>query len=129
METARANLHLHEKTCWTHSRKPYKRTIGFQAWRTPFNNFTGEVASLEGSHIGVIQAVREFPGILALALLAIFVMMIIEEHRLLALSVVLSGLGLTATGWSPSYFGLLLTPMTFRFGFHYCFTTYQSLTL
>ena len=41
-------------------------TVGLQAWRTLFNNFSVEIAGLDGSHIGVIQSVREIPGFLAL---------------------------------------------------------------
>ncbi|MBW1890940.1 MAG: MFS transporter, partial [Deltaproteobacteria bacterium] len=59
--------------------------IGLQAWQTLFNNFAVEVAGLEGKHVGVIQSVREIPGVLAL--LAIYVMLIIKEHRLSALSI------------------------------------------
>ncbi|MGD9235092.1 MAG: MFS transporter, partial [Desulfobacterales bacterium] len=58
-------------------------TIGLQTWQTLFNNFAVEIAGLDGNHIGVIQSVREIPGFLAL--LAIYVIMIIREHRLSAL--------------------------------------------
>lgn len=102
-------------------------TIGLQAWRTLFNNFAVEVASLEGNHIGMIQSVREIPGFLAL--LVVFVLIFIKEHRLSALSIFILGLGLTATGFFPSFFGLLLTTMAMSFGFHYYDTINQSLTL
>jgi hypothetical protein len=101
--------------------------VGLQAWLTLFNNFAVEVAGLEGIHIGVIQSVREIPGFLAL--LAIFVMLLVKEHRLSALSTLFLGLGLAATGLFPSYLGLLLTTLIMSFGFHYYETTNQSLTL
>ena len=41
-------------------------TVGLKAWLTLFNNFAVEVAHLDGSHIGMIQSVREIPGFLAL---------------------------------------------------------------
>ena len=102
-------------------------TVGLQAWRTLFNNFAVEAASLDGSHIGVIQSVREVPGFLAL--LAVYVMLIVREHRLSALSILCLGLGVGATGFFPSYAGLLLTTLLMSFGFHYYETTNQSLTL
>ena len=102
-------------------------TIGLQAWRTLFDNFAVRVAGLDGNHIGVIQSVREIPGFLAL--LAVFVIMVIQEHRLSALSVLVLGLGLAATGPFPSYTGILLTTVVMSFGFHYFETTNQSLTL
>lgn len=102
-------------------------TMGLQTWLTLFNNFAVEVARLDGSHIGVIQSVREIPGFLAL--LAVFVIMFIKEHRLSALSILILGLGLAFTGWFPSYAGLLTTTLVMSFGFHYFETTNMSLTL
>jgi predicted MFS family arabinose efflux permease len=86
-----------------------------------------EVAGLEGIHIGVIQSVREIPGFLAL--IAIFVMLLVKEHRLSALSTLVLGVGLAATGLFPSFIGLLITTLIMSFGFHYYETTNQSLTL
>ncbi len=102
-------------------------TIGLQTWQTLFNNFAVEIAGLDGNHIGVIQSVREIPGFLAL--LAVYVIMIIREHRLSALSILLLGFGLALTGSLPFYAGLLLTTLLMSFGFHYYETTNMSLTL
>jgi predicted MFS family arabinose efflux permease len=102
-------------------------TIGLQAWLTLFNNFAVEVAGLDGSHIGMIQSLREVPGFLSL--LAVFVIMVLKEHRLSAVSVLLLGLGLAVTGFFPSYPGLILTTVVMSFGFHYYETTNMSLTL
>ncbi len=102
-------------------------TMGLQAWRTLFNNFAVEVAGLNGQHVGLIQSVREVPGFLAL--LAVYVIMLIREHHLSALSILLLGLGVAVTGLFPSYPGLLLTTLLMSFGFHYYETTNMSLTL
>jgi hypothetical protein len=102
-------------------------TIGLQAWLTLFNNFAVDVAGLDGGQIGVIQSVREIPGFLAL--LAVFVIMFIREHRLSALSVLFLGLGIALTGLFPTYSGLLITTLVMSFGFHYFETTNMSLTL
>jgi hypothetical protein len=102
-------------------------TVGLKAWLTLFNNFSVEVAHLDGSHIGMIQSIREIPGFLAL--LAVFIMLVIKEHRLSALSILCLGLGLAVTGWFPSYLGLIFTTLIMSFGFHYYETTNQSLTL
>ena len=100
---------------------------GLQIWRTLFNNFAVEVAQLQGNHIGMIQSVREIPGFLAL--LAIFIIMVMKEHKLSALSICIMGLGVAVTGFFPSYTGLLFTTLMMSFGFHYYETTNQSLTL
>lgn len=100
---------------------------GLQTWRTLFNNFAVDATGLNGYHVGIIQAVREIPGFLAL--LAIFVIRLIPEHKLSALSVFLLGLGVAITGFFPSFSGLIATTLVMSFGFHYYETTNQSLTL
>jgi predicted MFS family arabinose efflux permease len=100
---------------------------GLQTWRTLFNNFAVEVVQLQGNHIGMIQSVREIPGFLAL--LAIFIIMVMKEHKLSALSIFTMGIGVAVTGFFPSYTGLIFTTLVMSFGFHYYETTNQSLTL
>jgi len=102
-------------------------TIGLEVWRTLFNNFAVEIAGLSGNHVGMIQSVREIPGFLAL--LAVYFILFIREHRLSALSILFLGVGVAATGFFPSYAGLLLTTLIMSFGFHYYETTNMSLTL
>lgn len=102
-------------------------TAGLQAWRMLFDNFAVHGAGLDGKHVGVIQSVREIPGFLAL--LAIYLMMIIKEHRLSALSILILGLGVSIAGFFPSWTGLLITTLIMSFGFHYFETTNMSLTL
>jgi hypothetical protein len=102
-------------------------TIGLQVWRTLFNNFAVETAGLAGSHIGIIQSIREIPGFLTL--LVVYVLLLMKEHRLSALSVLGLGIGVSVTGLMPSFSGLIFTTLLMSFGFHYYETTNQSLTL
>jgi predicted MFS family arabinose efflux permease len=102
-------------------------TVGLQTWTTLFNNFAVDVAQLGGNHVGMIQSIREIPGFLAL--LAVFVIRFIPEHRLSAFSILVLGVGLAATGFFPSYAGIALTTLVSSFGFHYYETTNMSLTL
>jgi len=102
-------------------------SVGLQTWRTLFNNFAVEIVNLQGNHIGIIQSVREIPGFLAL--LVVFFLLIIKEHKLSALSIVTLGFGVFITGVFPSYTGLIVTTLVMSFGFHYYETTNQSLTL
>jgi predicted MFS family arabinose efflux permease len=101
--------------------------VGLQCWMILFNNFAVEIAGLDGFQVGVIGSVREIPGFLAL--LAVFVMLVIREHRLSALSVVFLGIGTALTGFFPTFTGLIITTLIMSFGFHYYETTNQSLTL
>ncbi|WP_321531031.1 MFS transporter [uncultured Desulfuromonas sp.] len=101
--------------------------MGLQTWMILFNNFAVDVAGLNGQQVGVIGSVREIPGLLAL--LVVYVLLLISEHRLAALSVVVIGLGSVVTGFLPSYGGLIFSTLVISFGFHYYETTNQSLTL
>ncbi len=101
--------------------------IGIQGYTILFNNFAVEVVHLEGRHVGIIQSIREAPGFLAL--LAVYVMLVIREHRLSALSIAILGIGVALTGMLPTYVGVMFTTLLMSFGFHYYETTNQSLTL
>ncbi|MCK5100076.1 MAG: MFS transporter, partial [Desulfobacteraceae bacterium] len=92
-------------------------TVGLQTWRTLFNNFSVEIVNLQGYQIGVIQSVREIPGFLAL--LVIYFLLIIKEHRLSAFSILILGLGVALTGLLPFYQGVIFTTLIMSFGFHY----------
>lgn len=100
---------------------------GFQAWRTLYNNFAVDIVGLTGQQIGIIQSVREIPGFLAL--LVIYLLLFIAEHRLAAISILILGLGVGLTGSMPTYHGMILTTLIMSFGFHYYETVNQSLTL
>ena len=102
-------------------------TAGLQCWRTLFDNFSVNVVGLDGQHIGSLQSIREIPGFLAL--LVTYVLLVIKEHRLAALSIVFLGGGLFFTGLLPSFTGLVITTLVMSFGFHYYETCSQSLTL
>ena len=102
-------------------------TIGLQGYTILFNNFAAEMVHLDGSKVGMIQSIREVPGLLTLLL--VFVLLLVREHRLAALSVALLGLGTAITGLFPTYSWLICTTVIMSFGFHYYESTNQSLTL
>ena len=102
-------------------------TIGLQGYTILFNNFAAEMVHLDGSKVGMIQSIREVPGLLTLLL--VFVLLLVREHRLAALSVALLGLGTAITGLFPTYSWLIFSTVIMSFGFHYYESTNQSLTL
>ena len=102
-------------------------TAGMQGWSTLFNNFAVENAGLNGFHVGIIQSVREIPGLLSL--LVVYVLIILKEHRLAFISVFLCGAAVLVTGYLPSFNGILVTTALSSLGFHYFETANQSLTL
>lgn len=102
-------------------------TAGHQGWRTLFNNLAVDEVGINGFQVGVIQSVREIPGFLAL--LVVYLLLVIKEHRLSAISVLFVGLGVALTGFFPSFYGLIFTTLIMSVGFHYFETTNKSLTL
>lgn len=102
-------------------------SLGLQSWRTLFDNFAVNVVGLNGQHIGLIQSVREIPGFLAL--LVVFILLLIKEHRVASISIAILGVGILLTGLLPTFNGLMLTTLIMSFGFHYYETANNSLTL
>jgi len=101
--------------------------VGFQGWRTLFNNFAIENVEITGVQVGIIQSLREIPGFLSF--LVIYLLIIFKEQKLSALSLFVMGVGVTMTGFLPSFEGLLLTTFIMSIGFHYYETTSSSLVL
>lgn len=101
--------------------------LGFQGWRTLFNNYAVETVQITGQQMGVIQGLREVPGFLAL--LVIYLLLFVREHRLAVLSLMVMALGVIMTGLMPTYGGLVAATLVMSFGFHYYETLNQSLTL
>jgi predicted MFS family arabinose efflux permease len=101
--------------------------LGMQGWNALFNNFAVEAAGFNGFQTGLAHSVREIPGFLSL--LVIYVLLVISEWRLAALSILVLGAGGGLTGLFPSFWGVMLTTLCMSFGFHYYETVNQSLTL
>ncbi|MDP3425989.1 MAG: MFS transporter, partial [Humidesulfovibrio sp.] len=83
--------------------------IGMQGWITLFNNFAVERAGFGGFEVGLVQSVREIPGFLSL--LVVYVLLVLPEHRVAALSIIALGVGVGLTGLFPSFWGLTLTTL------------------
>ena len=101
--------------------------VSFSAWMSLLNNFTVEVASFDGSQIGILQSFREIPGLLAFTV--ILVLAFIAQQRLVYLSIMMLGLGTAITGFFPTPIGLYITTVIMSIGFHYLETLNQSLSL
>jgi predicted MFS family arabinose efflux permease len=101
--------------------------MGFQLWRSLFNNFAVDELGVQADQIGLIQSVREVPGLLGftVGLLA----MVLTEMRIAALSIVLLGLGITLTGSAANLPGLLASTVLMSVGFHYFMPANSSVVL
>ncbi len=101
--------------------------LGFASWQALFNNYARDAVSFTGWEVGVLQSVREIPGFLAFT--AAFWFMVMREQTLAYMSVVILAVGIAATGFLPSYQGLLFTTFVMSVGFHYFETAQQALSL
>ena len=101
--------------------------FSFSAWMSLLNNFVIEVASFDGSQIGILQSLREIPGFLAFTV--VLVTLLIAQQRLAYVAIMLLGLGTALTGVFPSVLGLYITTVIMSIGFHYLETLNQSLSL
>jgi len=101
--------------------------FAFSAWMSLLNNFVIEVASFNGSQIGLLQSIREIPGFLSFSV--IFILVFISQQRLAYISMIMLGSGVAFTGFFPNPLGLYTTTILMSLGFHYLATINQSLSL
>jgi hypothetical protein len=102
-------------------------SLGLQGWRTLLNNFAVDKAGINGEWMGVLQSIREIPGLLCL--LVVYVLYLAREQKLVIHASVLLGIGVAVTGLFPSKLGLIFTIFVMSVGFHVFETTRQSLVL
>jgi len=98
--------------------------IGFYSWRIMFNNFAVEVFDASPTDVGIIQAAREIPGLLAFGVGALAIYL--TESRIAAISIVTIGIGLILCGLAPSIVVLGVATVVMSFGFHYFEPTNSS---
>ncbi len=101
--------------------------VAFAVWNTLLNNFAVERAAFTGREIGILQSLREVPGLLAFTATAW--LLIIREQNFALVSLLLMGAGAAITGFLPFEYGLYAATMLMSFGFHYYETMNQSLSL
>jgi predicted MFS family arabinose efflux permease len=101
--------------------------FGFNVWRAIFNNFAVEEIGVSASQIGIIQSLREVPGLMGFVLG--FLALWFSEMRIMGLSVLLMGLGMVVTGWAEGLSILVLGTMVMSVGFHFFYPSNSSLVL
>ena len=101
--------------------------IAFTAWMSLLNNFVVEVAHFDGEKIGLLQSIREIPGLLAFTI--VFVLLIFRQQNAAYFSLILLGVGTFVTGFFTTTIGLYITTLIMSTGFHYMETLHSSLSL
>lgn len=101
--------------------------LAFSTWVALLNNFVVEVARFDGADIGWLHSVREIPGFMAIGVILLIAFM--REQILAVLALVALSVATAATGFFPSFTGLMITTLISSIGFHYYETVNQSLQL
>ncbi len=101
--------------------------FGFTMWRVIFNNFAKEVLDITPAQIGIIQSVREVPGLLGFTVGALA--LYLAEVKIATLSIVLTGVGLILVGHSQSVFMLGVGTLVMSVGFHGFLSSNDALLL
>jgi len=101
--------------------------LGFNVWQAVFNNFAVEELGINAAQVGVVQSLREVPGLLGFVLG--FLVLFLTEMRVMGLSVLLAGLGVVITGWSDSLGLFILGTMVTSVGFHFFYPSNASVVL
>lgn len=101
--------------------------LAHTTWRVLLNNYAIEVIHFDGARMGLLQSLREVPGLLTMTLLLWLCW--IREQSMAMVALVLLGIGVACTGYVPTTAGLLATTVLMSFGFHYGQALEQSLTL
>ncbi|MDD6088330.1 MAG: MFS transporter [Desulfovibrionaceae bacterium] len=102
-------------------------TMSFQGWTLLYTNFAVEVAGLSAAQNGVVQSLREIPGLLGLLIIPL--LCLFREHTLAVAATLATGIGTAIAGLFPSYGMVILTTLCMSFGFHYYEAINQSLQL
>ncbi|NIM99958.1 MAG: MFS transporter [candidate division Zixibacteria bacterium] len=101
--------------------------FGFTVWRVIFNNFAKEVLDITPAQIGIIQSVREVPGLLGFTIGALA--LYLAEVKIATLSIVLAGVGLIMVGHADSVFMLGVGTLIMSVGFHSFLSSNDALLL
>ena len=101
--------------------------LGFRLWQSIFNNFAVEELGVRADQIGVIQAIREIPGLLGflVGVLALFLV----EMRIAGLSLVLMGAGIFLTAAANNLTELIAATLVMSVGFHFFYSSNSSAVL
>jgi len=97
--------------------------ISWAVWLNLLNNFAIEKIDFSGAEIGILQSLREVPGLLAFTV--IFVLAFVREQKLAYISIALMGFGVLITGMVETNMTFYLATIIMSIGFHY-FEHYQA---
>ncbi len=101
--------------------------LSWSLYQATFNNFVGEELKISATQLGVLNSIREIPGLLALTLSA--VLLYITENRMAAVSLFIFGVGFCGIAFSSSFYQLIVPVLIMSTGFHFFYPLRSSITI
>jgi len=101
--------------------------LGFRLWQSIFSNFAVEELGVRADQIGLIQAIREIPGLLGF-LVGVLALLLVEM-RIAGFSLVLMGAGIFLTAAARDLTGLIAATLLMSVGFHFFYSSNFSAVL
>lgn len=101
--------------------------FGFAVYNGIFQNFIREVLHVSPSQLGVLESLREVPGLLTAPIAGTLVAF--AEPRLAGLALLVCALGIGATGFAGNYWTLVAMNVFWSTGFHLWSSVSPSITL
>jgi len=86
-------------------------------WNALFNNFAVEELAVRADQMGLVQAIREVPGLMGF--LVGILALVLAEMRIAGVSVVLMGVGIFLTAAARDLAGLIWATLLMSVGFHF----------
>jgi predicted MFS family arabinose efflux permease len=101
--------------------------FGFEIWQDTFNNYAVELLDVSATEIGLLQGLRELPGLMGFVMA--FLVLWLSEMRVMGLSVLLLGIGLVVGGQAHGLGVLIAGTMVVSTGFHFFYPSSASVVL
>ena len=101
--------------------------LSWSLYQATFNNFVGEELKISATELGVLNSIREIPGLLALTLSAI--LLYITENKMAAVSLFIFGVGFCGIAFSNSFMQLIFPTLIMSTGFHFFYPLRSSITI
>lgn len=102
-------------------------SFGFAVYNGIFQNFIREVLHVSPSQLGVLESLRELPGLLTAPIAGTLVAL--AEPRLAGVALLVCALGIGATGTAPNYWTLVAFNVFWSVGFHLWSSVSPAITL
>ncbi len=102
-------------------------SYGFAVYNGIFQNFIREVLHVSPSQLGVLESLREVPGLLTAPIAGTLVAF--AEPRLAGLALLVCALGIGATGTAGHYWTLVFISVFWSVGFHLWSSVSPAITL